>query len=47
MNRFSRGDLDKLIYENFINNVLHDGVAIEIGGHDGGYLSITRFLKGN
>ena len=45
MNRFSRGDLDKLIYENFINNVLDDGVAIEIGGHDGGYLSITRFFE--
>jgi FkbM family methyltransferase len=45
MNRFSRGDLDRLIYENFINNILHDGVAIEIGGHDGGYLSITRFFE--
>ena len=45
MNRFSRGDLDKLIYENFINNVLDDGIALEIGGHDGGYLSITRFFE--
>lgn len=45
MDRFSRGDLDKLIYENFINNVLEDGVAVEIGGHDGGWLSITRFFE--
>ena len=45
MNRYSRGELDKFIYENFINNVLEDGVAIEIGGHDGGRLSVSRFFE--
>uniref|UniRef100_A0A6C0JJV2 Methyltransferase FkbM domain-containing protein n=1 Tax=viral metagenome TaxID=1070528 RepID=A0A6C0JJV2_9ZZZZ len=45
MNRFARGELDKFIYDNCINNVLEDGVAIEIGGHDGGWLSISRFFE--
>ena len=45
MDKFSRGNLDKLIYENFINQILDDGICVEIGGHDGGWLSITRFFE--
>jgi FkbM family methyltransferase len=44
-NIYSRGELDKLIYENFINQKLEDGVVLEIGGHDGGWLSISKFFE--
>jgi FkbM family methyltransferase len=44
-NIFSRGELDKLIYENFINQRLSDGIVLEIGGHDGGWLSISNFFE--
>lgn len=44
-NIYSRGELDKLIYENFINQKIDDGIVLEIGGHDGGWLSISRFFE--
>jgi len=44
-NIYSRGELDKLIYENFINQKLNDGVVFEIGGHDGGWLSVSKFFE--
>jgi FkbM family methyltransferase len=44
-NIYSRGELDKLIYENFINQKLEDGVVLEIGGHDGGWLSVSKFFE--
>jgi FkbM family methyltransferase len=44
-NIYSRGELDKLIYENFINQKLDDGIVLEIGGHDGGWLSISNFFE--
>lgn len=44
-NIYSRGELDKLIYENLINQKLEDGIVFEIGGHDGGWLSISNFFE--
>jgi FkbM family methyltransferase len=44
-NIYSRGELDKLIYENFINQKLEDGIVLEIGGHDGGWLSVSNFFE--
>lgn len=44
-NIYSRGELDKLIYENFINQQLYDGIVLEIGGHDGGWLSVSNFFE--
>jgi FkbM family methyltransferase len=44
-NIYSRGELDKLIYENFINQKLNDGIVLEIGGHDGGWLSVSNFFE--
>lgn len=43
--KWARGELDKLIYENFINQKIDDGICLEIGGHDGGSLSITNFFE--
>lgn len=42
---WARGELDKLIYQKFINQKCSDGVCLEIGGHDGGNLSITNFFE--
>ena len=42
---YSRGGLDQLVYENFINQKLNDGIVFEIGGHDGGWLSVSRFFE--
>jgi len=44
-NIYARGELDKLIHENFINQVLDDGIVLEIGGHDGGWLSVSNFFE--
>lgn len=43
--KWGRGELDKLIYQNFINQKVDDGICLEIGGHDGGSLSITNFFE--
>lgn len=44
-NIYSRGHLDKLIHEHLINQKLEDGIVFEIGGHDGGWLSISKFFE--
>lgn len=44
-NVYSRGELDKLIHDNCVNQHVHDGIVLEIGGHDGGWLSISRFFE--
>jgi len=44
-NIFSRGELDKLIYSQFINQKVDDGIVLEIGGHNGGWLSVSKFFE--
>ena len=44
-NIFSRGELDKLIYLQFINQKVDDGIVLEIGGHNGGWLSVSKFFR--
>jgi FkbM family methyltransferase len=42
---YSRHDIDKIIYSNYINQPAKDGTFIELGAHDGIHCSNTKFLE--